>query len=92
MSTTTPKPTASNETPDKAIQVEKLTKLPEMAPLARAVAYLSPLTYIQDLMNHAVLRAGLLPPWLDLIPLLVSGLLFLLVSMRMHERSRRLGY
>jgi ABC-2 type transport system permease protein len=66
--------------------------LPEMAPLARAVAYLSPLTYVQDLMNHAILAAGLLPPWLDLIPLVLSGLVFLAVSMRMHERSRRLGY
>jgi ABC-2 type transport system permease protein len=66
--------------------------LPEMAPLARAVAYLSPLTYVQDLMNHAMLEAGLLPPWLDLIPLMLTGLVFLVVSMRMHERSRRLGY
>ena len=66
--------------------------LPEMAPLARAVAYLSPLTYVQDLMNHAILSAGLLPPWLDSIPLVITGLVFLAVSMRMHERSRRLGY
>jgi hypothetical protein len=48
--------------------------------------------YVQDLMNHAMLEAGLLPPWLDLIPLMLTGLVFLAVSMRMHERSRRLGY
>jgi len=64
----------------------------EMAPVARMVAYLSPLTYAQDLMNHAVLGRGLLAPWLDLAVLLLSGVLFLLPSLKMHQRSRRLGY
>ena len=66
--------------------------LTEMAPAARAVAYVSPLTYAQDLMNHAVLGVGLLSPWLDLAVLLVSGALFLLPSVKMHQRGRRLGY
>ena len=66
--------------------------LTEMAPTARAVAYISPLTYAQDLMNHAVPGAGLLNPWLDLAVLLVSGALFLAPSMLMHRRSRQLGY
>jgi ABC-2 type transport system permease protein len=66
--------------------------LGEMAPWARALAYLSPLTYTQDLMNHAVLGAGYLNPWLDLAVLLLSGVLFLVPSIRMHHRSRRLGY
>ncbi len=66
--------------------------LNEMAPAARAVAYLSPLTYAQDLMNHAVLGAGLLNPWLDMAVLLLSGVLFLLPSLLMHRRSRRFGY
>jgi ABC-2 type transport system permease protein len=66
--------------------------LTEMAPAARAVAYLSPLTYAQDLMNHAVLGMGLLNPWLDLIVLLLSGILFLVLSLRMHRRGRALGY
>ena len=66
--------------------------LAEMAPVARAVAYVSPLTYAQDLMNHAVLGASLLNPWLDLTVLLVSGVLFLVPSVLMHRRSRRLGY
>jgi len=66
--------------------------LEEMAPAARAVAYLSPLTYAQDLMNHAVLGVGLLNPWLDLAVLLVTGVLFLLPSIGMHHRSRKLGY
>jgi ABC-2 type transport system permease protein len=66
--------------------------LAEMAPAARAVATISPLTYAQDLMNHAVLGAGLLSPWLDLAMLLLGGVLFLIPSMLMHHRSRKLGY
>lgn len=66
--------------------------LADMAPAARAVAYLSPLTYAQDLMNHAVLGAGQLNPWLDLIVLLASGIVLLVPSIMMHRRSRQLGY
>jgi ABC-2 type transport system permease protein len=66
--------------------------LAEMAPAARAVATISPLTYAQDLMNHAVLGVGLLSPWLDLAMLLLGGVLFLIPSMLMHHRSRQLGY
>jgi len=66
--------------------------LTEMGAAARALAYLSPLTYAQDLMNHAVLGMGLLNPWLDMVVLLVSGVLFLMPSVLMHRRSRRLGY
>ena len=66
--------------------------LAEMGAVARAVAYLSPLTYAQDLMNHAVLGMGLLNPWLDMVVLPVSGILFLIPSVLMHLRSKRLGY
>ncbi len=66
--------------------------LAEMAPVARALAYLSPLTYAQDLMNHAVQGMGLLNPWLDLALLLLMGILFLVPSVKMHQRSRKLGY
>ena len=66
--------------------------LQEMAPAARAVAYLSPLTYAQDLMNHALPGKGLLNPWLDTGVLLLAGILFLIPSMLLHRRARRLGY
>jgi ABC-2 type transport system permease protein len=66
--------------------------LAEMAPWARALAYLSPLTYAQDLLNHAVLGAGYLPVWLDLALLPVLLLLFLIPAARLHHRSRVLGY
>jgi len=66
--------------------------LEEMTPWARAFSYLSPLTYAQDLMNHAVLRAGLLNPWLDLAVLLLAIGVFLVPAVLMHRRARRLGY
>ena len=62
-----------------------------MSPLARAISYLSPLTYAQDVMNHAVLGNGVLNPWLDLAVLFLSGVLFLLPSIKMHQRARVLG-
>jgi ABC-2 type transport system permease protein len=65
--------------------------LGDMAPWARGLAYLSPLTYAQDLMNHAVLGVGLLRPWLDLIVLALSAGLFLVPSVWMHRRARKLG-
>jgi ABC-2 type transport system permease protein len=66
--------------------------LSEMSPVARSLAYLSPLTYAQDLMNFAVLGDSLLDPWLNLSVLLFTALLFLLPSFKLHQRGRVLGY
>lgn len=66
--------------------------LVEMSPTARTLAYLSPLTYAQDLMNYAVMGTSLLDPWLDLSVLLLTGVLFLLPSIKLHQRGRVLGY
>jgi hypothetical protein len=63
-----------------------------MNPTARAIAFLSPLTYAQDLMKFAILGAGLLNPWADLGVLLLTGVLFLLPSIKLHQRSWVLGY
>jgi len=66
--------------------------LSQMSPVARAISYISPLTYAQDLMNHAVLGMGELNLWLDLSILFLSGILFLLPSIKLHQRGRELGY
>lgn len=66
--------------------------LSEMSSAARTVSYISPLTYAQDLMNHAVLGMGELNLWLDLGILFLSGILFLLPSIKLHKRGRVLGY
>ncbi len=66
--------------------------LSEMSPWMRSLAYFSPLTYAQDLMNFAVRGQGTINPWLDLVILLVSCLLFFIPSLLMHRRSLELGY
>ncbi len=66
--------------------------LEEMATWARMLAYASPLTYAQDLMNHAVLGQGFLNPWLDLILLPILLVVFLVPAARLHHRARVLGY
>jgi len=63
----------------------------EMMPAARAIAYLSSLTYAQDLMNHAVMGSGAINPWLDMAVLLLTSILLLWPSMRLHKRAQVLG-
>jgi ABC-2 type transport system permease protein len=64
----------------------------EMSAAARTVAFLSPLTYAQDLMNHAVTGRGVLAPGLDIAVLLLSALVFMAPSVKLHQRGRVLGY
>lgn len=66
--------------------------LEEMAPWARVLAYFSPLTYAQDLMNHAVLGVGTLNRWLDLALLPLLLVIFLIPAAWLHRRSRVLGH
>jgi ABC-2 type transport system permease protein len=66
--------------------------LAAMSTFARGLAYLSPLTYAMDLMNHAIPGTGLLEPWLDLGVLLLTSILFLLPSYTLHKRGLKLGY
>jgi len=66
--------------------------LEEMGPWARALSCFSPLTYAQDLMNHAVLGSGHMALWLDLAVLPVLLVAFLIPAARLHHRSRVLGY
>lgn len=92
--------------------------LEQMAPWMRALSYLSPLTYAQDLLNHAIvgtsakgrvvdwacglqlcrtttpggLRGGVQNPLLDLVTLFCLMALFFIPSLKLHHRSRRLGY
>ena len=65
--------------------------LSQMAPALRFISYLSTLTYAQDLMNQAVLGLGLISPWIDLVVLLGAAILFLLPSIRMHQKARAKG-
>jgi ABC-2 type transport system permease protein len=66
--------------------------LREMAPWVRAISYVSPLTYAQDLLNHAMLGHSEQSPLLDLVVLTCLLILFLIPALKLHDRSRRLGY
>lgn len=66
--------------------------LSEMAPWARILSYLSPLTYAQDVINKAVSGVGYFNPWFDLALLVVLVALFLIPAARLHHRSQVLGY
>ncbi len=66
--------------------------LSDMASWARPFAFLSPLTYAQDLFNQAVLGRGFLPYWLDIVVLPLLFLMFLAPCVYFHRRSRILGY
>jgi ABC-2 type transport system permease protein len=66
--------------------------LPDMEPWARAISYISPLTYTQDLFNHAVLGAGVQNLALDLGALVVCLVAFIIIALKLHDVSRRLGY
>ncbi|MDW7755933.1 MAG: ABC transporter permease [Brevefilum sp.] len=65
--------------------------LSQMSPTMRVIAYISPLTYAQDLMNHAIVGRGIISPWIDIAVLIISAVLFLLPSIRMHHRARVKG-
>lgn len=66
--------------------------LQDMAPWTRALSYVSPLTYAQDLMNQAVLGRCVLDWRLDLALLPVLIVVFLIPAAKLHHRSRVLGY
>jgi len=65
--------------------------LNEMVPAARIVAYFSPLTYAQDLMNHSVMGSGMINVWLDVAVLLLTSILLLWPSIQLHKRAQVLG-
>ena len=66
--------------------------LSDMGPWLRAMSYLSPLTYGQDLLHHALDQSGVLDVRLDMAALMAGVVLFLVVAYRLHIRARRVGY
>jgi hypothetical protein len=53
---------------------------------ASALAYLFPLTYCIDALNHIMLL-GVAPPWVDFIGLAAVGLVLSLVAWRLFRRE-----
>ena len=65
--------------------------LTEMAPWARVISYLSPLTYGQDLMHHALDQQGIQNVGLDVGVLALAIVGFLLLAGYLHRVTRRVG-
>lgn len=66
--------------------------LPEMLPWARSLSFVSPVTYTQDLLNHAVIGAGVLDMGLDIATIPISLVVFLALAIKLHGLGRQLGY
>jgi len=65
--------------------------LPDMAPWARVLSFVSPLTYTQDLFNHALLGSGAQSLALDLVALPVCLIMFLAVALKLLEMGQQRG-
>lgn len=64
----------------------------EMNETLRTIAYLSPLTYAQDLFNYIFLGSNFVNPWISLFILIGFIILFFIPSLMMHKRSLKLGF
>lgn len=65
--------------------------LGELAWWGRLLAYLSPLTYANDLIHVAMGSAAYFHPALDLLALLIFWAIFLAAGLRLHELGRQKG-
>jgi ABC-2 type transport system permease protein len=53
----------------------------------QAIAYISPLTYFTDIARYCIQGQGHLPIVIDLLALLAFTVLFLVVAMKMHQKT-----
>ena len=53
----------------------------------RAIAFVSPLTYFTDLAHHSLQGNGYLPVGIDLVVLLGFSAFFLVLAMKLHQRT-----
>ena len=61
--------------------------LSELPAWGQAVAYISPLTYFTDIARTSIQGQGHLPVVVDLLVLLAFTALFLVVAMKLHQRT-----
>jgi ABC-2 type transport system permease protein len=61
--------------------------LDELPTWGQAISYISPLTYFTDIARICIQGRGHLPLALDFIALIAFTILFLLVAMKMHQRT-----
>jgi len=61
--------------------------LSELPAWAQGIAYISPLTYFTDIARHSIQGQGHLPVAVDIVALLAFTALFLVVAMKLHQRT-----
>ncbi|MBN1370259.1 MAG: ABC transporter permease [Dehalococcoidaceae bacterium] len=61
-----------------------LTNLPDWG---KAIAFISPLTYFTDLARHCLQTSGHLPVWVDLGALLTFAAVFLILALKLHQKT-----
>jgi len=61
--------------------------LDQLPAWGQGIAYISPLTYFTDIARYSIQGKSHLPVALDLLVLLAFTLLFLIVAMKMHQRT-----
>ncbi len=61
--------------------------LGELPGWGQAIAYISPLTYFTDIARNSIQGQGHLPVVIDLLALLAFSVVFLLVAMKLHQRT-----
>lgn len=61
--------------------------LNELPAWGQAVAYISPLTYFTDIARYSIQGRGHLPIVVDLLALLAFTALFLVVALKLHQRT-----
>ena len=61
--------------------------LDQLPSWGQAIAYISPLTYFTDIARNCIQGKGHLPVAVDLVALMAFTIIFLLVAMKLHERT-----
>ena len=90
---------APTSTPSTIMMLSSMVKFPVVfisgifVPLGdlplwgKAIAFVSPLTYFTDLTRHSLQANGYLPIGVDLVILLTFSALFLVLAMKLHQRT-----
>lgn len=90
---------APASTPSTIMMLSSMVKFPvvfisgifiplgELPPWGRAIAFISPLTYFTDIARHSLQASGYLPIGVDLVVLLGFSALFLVMAMKLHQRT-----
>ncbi len=63
------------------------TPLDQLSGWGRAISYISPLTYFTDIARHSVQNKGHLSVGLDLAVMAAFTVLFLVLAMKLHQRT-----